>query len=214
MIPAGCYKVVFGGHLNTSDSWECGFWVHGSEPTSQAEATATAALWAGQLMSTDDSGALRITLTAYASADVLLEYVKVYSYPTGGPVATYIGEHLFTNTGGSGARVLPNQCAVVVSERTGFAGRRYRGRMYIPIGRTGSGGDGQLAAAAVDQIATAWALCFHDWDASGDNGTVVVVSTVGSLFTPVSQILVDTKVDIQRRRANKELADHVGVGTV
>ena len=213
-IPASTYRVVFGGSMYGGEVWESGFWVHGDTIESQATANATASLWAGVLLSPDASGALRISLAAFASADVTVNYVKIYAYPTGGPVATYIGEFTPPAAGGTGQRTLPNQCCLVISERTGFAGRRYRGRMYLPAGKTGAGSFGQMTQAAIQESATAWALAFHDWNAVDGNGTVVVVSTTGTLFTPVSQVIVDSKIDIQRRRANKEQALYTALGNV
>lgn len=214
MIPADVYRVTFGGSLYGGEIWECGFWVHGGLPEDQPTANATAELWAGQLLSSDPSGALAVCLNLWWTADIKCTYVKVYAYPTGGPHATLIGEHDVTGASGTGTRVYPNQCSIVISERTGFSGRRYRGRMYLPVGKTSDGTQGQLGGDEVLQAATAWALCFHDWNAVPANGMPVVVSTSGSLFTPISQIIVDSKIDIQRRRANKEVANATGVGTV
>jgi hypothetical protein len=67
------------------------------------------------------------------------------------------------------------------------------------VGATGQSSSGPIAA-----VATAWGLCFTDWNAAGDNGQVVVVSrTGGGGAVPVVLVSVDSIFDTQRRRRNK-----------
>lgn len=203
-IPAGVYRVVFGGTLFGGEVWESGFWVQGAVPTSNSVANACAQLWWGQLTATDGSGGVTITKTSLWNGTISMTYAKVYCYPTGGPAATYIGTYSGTPVTGSGTGSLPNQCCLVASLRTGTAGRRYRGRMYLPIGVLGSGVGGQITGAVATTVATGWSTCFSDWNASGDNGKVVVVSTAGGVATEIDLVQVDTRLDVQRRRARSE----------
>jgi hypothetical protein len=213
-IPAGVYHVVFGGDRIGGEVWESGFLVQGGVPASNDAANALALLWWGQLTSTDGSGALVAVAANLWAASTTVRYVKVYCYPAGGPTAEYIGEHIDTPLVGSQALQCPNQVALVISLRTNFAGRAHRGRMYLPMDNLSNDGHGQQSSANVNQQATKWALCFHDWNASGDNGIVSVVSRIGAGGAlPVTSIVVDSRADIQRRRANKQAALYTGVGT-
>lgn len=202
-IPAGVTHVVFGGDLPGGERWQSGFWVSGAVPADAGVATANADLWWAQLTAADASGAMRVTFT-HAGSSVSMRYVRVYPYPSGGPIAPYVGEHTGSIIGAS-TDTLPNQCALVVTLRTALSGRRHRGRMYLPVTGLplGSSG-GQANTAHVTEIADAWGTCFSDWNASGDNGKIVVVSPTGSSFSPVTTVSVDTRIDIQRRRANKQ----------
>lgn len=214
-IPNDVYHVVFGGSLPSGEIWESGFWVEGDAPTSNDLANATAQLWAAQLQAADTSGAMRITLT-HCQASVTFDYVRVYSYPAGGPHAAYIGYHAASIAGTtSDTSVLPNQICLVVSLRTNNAGRSNRGRMYMPLNGINLQPNAQLNQAACTAIANGWATCFSDWNASGDNGQVVVMSRVGAGHTNVvSEVIVDSIPDTQRKRRNKVAAAFVQTAVV
>lgn len=49
---------------------------------------------------------------------------------------------------------LPHQVAMIVSTKTAFAGRSYRGRNYLPALNEGDSGDGLFLNATVDAIQT------------------------------------------------------------
>ena len=207
-IPSGVYHVVFGGALAGGEVWESGFWVQGGLPGSLAEANATANLWWGQLIGEgagDSSNALNVTKAQLWSIDITITYVKVYVYTSGGPHADLIGEYTEAFTPGTAARSWPNQMCLVVSLRTGHAGRSYRGRMYLPAGVGSLTTVGNYATSAATAIADAWALCFTDWNAVEGNGIPCIVSRVASAATNISEVIVDTRPDIQRRRANKQV---------
>jgi hypothetical protein len=205
-IPAGVYHVVFGGPLVGGEQWESGFWVEGALPPDEGAANALAELWYGQMTDDDTSGGLVVFGTAFWSVDISVTYCKIYAYPTGGPSATIIGEHDPTPYAGTVARSVPNQCSLVISLRTGLAGRSHRGRMYLPIGTLDGGTLGQVPESTASNCGDIWAACFTDWNASGDNGTVVVMSSAKTSAAPITSVVVDTKVDIQRRRAMKQSA--------
>jgi hypothetical protein len=76
--------------------------------------------------------------------------------------------------------------------------------MYLPVGVGSLTSVGNVATTGAQAVATAWALCFTDWNASS-NGVVCVVSRVKTAATNVSEIIVDTRLDVQRRRADKQL---------
>lgn len=199
-IPAGCTRVVFGGALPFGETWESGFWTNGDTPTTGAGATALAGLWYAQLSATDGSGGMKVTMTKFGGVGYTMTYVKVYCYPTGGPAASFIGMASGTPVTSATAPTFPNQIAAVISLRTPTAGRRFRGRMYLPCLNTSVAGGGQLPAADASAVLAAWALCFNDWNAAGDNGQVAVVSTKGGVATNVTQVQLSTRLDTQRGR--------------
>jgi hypothetical protein len=206
-IPPGVVHVVFGGALPGGEVWESGFWTMGNVPTSNATATELAALWIAQLKATDGSGGFYQS-RIIAGATTSLNYVNVYCYVTGGSTADFIGNATTAAVVGTGTNACANQNALVVTLRTAHAGRRFRGRMYLPAtGVTTSTATGQLPDAAILPVATGWGVCFSDWNASGDNGTICVVSRVGAgTATAVTEVTVDSIVDTQRRRRNKLIA--------
>jgi hypothetical protein len=213
-IPASVTHVVFGGALPGGEHWQSGFWVHGATPEDAAAANANAELWWGQLTAEDDSGAMRIQLEV-CHAECTLAYVRVYPYPSGGPTAPFVGEHSPTALTGSGSELrLPNQVAMVVSLRTALSGRRHRGRMYLPCNALGLESSGNFADSNIALIAAGWATCFSDWNESGDNGSIAVVSQTGTSVTDVANIVVDSRPDIQRRRANRQTIAHTRTDAV
>jgi hypothetical protein len=206
-IPADVYHVRVGGSRVGGEQWETGFWVSGATPTSNSEANALAALWLGQLMANDTSGAIAQSSLHLFAATTTIDYVRVYCYPGGGSTAQYIGVATQTPATGPKSQTCPNQAALVVSLRTELAGRQHRGRMYLPLDTLNGGSGAQLSTTDVIAVSLAWATCFTDWNASGDNGTVVVVSRVGAgAAVPVTDVVVDGRADTQRRRANKQAA--------
>jgi hypothetical protein len=99
----------------------------------------------------------------------------------------------------------PNQVAVVVSLRTAFIGRSYRGRVYIP-GLVGSSiVDNQISTGQQTGLQNAFAALDAAFDVAGYTWVVasyqennVLRST--AVGTPVETLIVNRRVDTQRRR--------------
>lgn len=203
-IPAEVYRVVASGSLAGGEIWSTGLWVQGHTPATQADADSAAELWMAQLVSTTDPAPFLLMAENWWSTQTTLERVTTYCYPAGGPHAAFIGSYDQLTTGQQGSQTKPNQVALVTSLRTGIAGRRSRGRMYVPLTGGPLGADGQVPTAGAQAIADSWGTFLGDWNASGDNGTVVVVSASATQAYPITQVVVDTRPDIQRRRANRQ----------
>jgi len=110
------------------------------------------------------------------------------------------------NVGAAGGDPAAANAALCISLRTNFTGRSFRGRMYI-------GGLPTLVFADAQNVDTTTAATFAGWfedfiTALGTiNKTLVVVSNyaagvvrVVALATEIISIIVDTKIDSQRRR--------------
>lgn len=128
--------------------------------------------------------------------------VSTYWYPDVGAPATAVGTASALYSG-SVAAIHPLQTSVVVSLRTAFAGRRYRGRFYWPalgwtVGATGKF-TGTPVSAAADDFAE-----MLEFIAGADGTSVelrpVVVSKAGGFVTPVTSVSVGDVPDTQRRR--------------
>lgn len=195
-IPSGYSRVVIVGTLNASETFETGFWVH-LAPTSQTDNDDLA-----------NSIASTFTLNAYPSlkqlitpADAFTE-IRVYSYPSGGPTAAFISSATLGTSPGSGAGALPEQVCMVITTTTGAAGRRNRGRLYLPA--TGA----QLVAAKTFMTATVDAgvggIAALFTSLAAGQPVPSVVSQVGSSGRPITEVHGDNRPDIQRRRANKQ----------
>lgn len=197
--PADTSRVLLEGHLNGGEIFQTGFALDASA-TSNANAADIAAAIAS-LLETHALTQLKGILFTGCGYDT----VRVYGYPAGGAApAAYQGEAPITGgagTGGSGNGIL--QACLVCSLRTGIPGRRYRGRMYLPAcGIVVAGGLTDPTATLA--IATAMANFLGAVTGSVPiDANVAVVSAVGSTSTPVAGVIVDDRIDIQRRRADR-----------
>lgn len=199
-IPAGVARVSLQGHLGQGEIFDTGFWVEAGDINTAAEANDLAADVAADF----ETQALAVAV-GYLDGFSGYDRVRVYAYPTGGPNASYVGEAPIANGAGvnSGPQ-LPLQCCIVVSLRTPLAGRRSRGRMYIPINQ-GTLTTHQLTLAQCQAMADAFGNFFETVNDTAANREVVVVSQVGTGgISNVDRVTVDSLVDIQRRRANDQ----------
>lgn len=209
-IPAGVQKIVLFGSAPGGEIWETGFWLQGGLPTSDGAAQAQAELIYGVLLSESDPPVIPALATSWVNAGGAIRGARCYSYNNGGSQATYAGEYTApTATTGTAPGHLPNQVCAVVTLRTDQSGRSYRGRMYLPafgaaLSTTG-GLFGQFDQTNCQTMVNDLAAAFQDLGAS-DAGTPVVVSPTRGVATLITSITMDTRADIQRRRANKQAA--------
>lgn len=212
--PANCTRVVLSGALPGNEIWTTGFWMVNTGITSNAEAAALALVIAGTLNASDSSGAMRITIDHTFALGASWQRVNVYHYATGGNIATYAGEYdLPSPVVNTSSPTAPNQVSLVLSLRTNFSGRQNRGRMYLPATGITYASGGQISPSLAQTLTDGWATAFTDINAS-DAGKIVVVSAAGSAAHQVSLLKMDTKLDIQRRRSNRQTVNGVGQTTV
>lgn len=144
--------------------------------------------------------------TAYAnfSNDLIprvIEVTDVSQQP-----AEQFQETSFTQTtGGAATDALPSNVAVVISNRTAFIGRSYRGRTYLPGIPANAQTDNVLNGTAKTNIENMWGALLN---AFGNAGMPVVIASYQNnlssretaVATLVTNAFVDTQVKTQRRR--------------
>lgn len=212
--PPEVARIVLSGGLPGGEIWTTGFWITNAAPHSQGQATALAQLTMAALTSADASGAMRVTAQHLFGNQTTFLKCQAYIYPDGSNKAAYIGEADVPQPyAGPYGDVTPNQIALVLSLRTQLPGRRNRGRMYLPATGLNFNNEGQAGLGTTEPVSAAWATFFTDQNASTE-GKVVVVSAVGTTATPVSSVQMDTRADVQRRRANAEKPVGISVQAV
>lgn len=153
--------------------------------------------------------------------------------PTGkcNPVGGLWFEGLYTAplSGSATGDVLPQQCAMVTTLRTGTIGRRYRGRVYVGGWAESAQNAGLFDSAVLTPVNAAWDAYFTEWvtDAPTNGWELGVWSTriasgcerdpatgehehvdppnPGAAFTPLIDVISRQAVYTQRRRV-------IGVG--
>lgn len=202
------------GTMVGGEEWSTGFWMSGTGVSSEETAAALALIITGTLNATDSSGAMQISASLLWTPDIKWTKTTVYAYTSGGTIASFVGEYILPSprAGGLGVKG-PNQVALVLSLRTGFPGRRNRGRMYLPACALSLSGDGEASQSDLDTLTTAWQTGFNDINAS-DTGKIVVVSAAAGAFHQVSSVSMDSRMDIQRRRAKQQSISRTSVRTV
>lgn len=98
--------------------------------------------------------------------------------------------------------------AIVVSQRTQFIGRRFRGRTYLPNPSEGAA-DGNLDSTAAQTIADAYLAMVSSF--ALDSMPIAVWSRINTVATPVTDILVDRRLRTQRRRQQRPPTYTAGV---
>lgn len=202
-IPADTTLMTFGGYLPGGEVWQCGIWGSGHTPDDNGSANGLAEIYYDELTATDGSGGIYEWLQLFAPNTVAIRQTRVYCYPTGGPRATFIGQYTGAPVLGTNAQELPNQVSAVLTLHSDFAGRQNRGRIYLPCLKGSLDAAGNLNNGNLATTADAWKSFFDDWNAA-DVPTLSVVSRTGSHVHPITSLSIDSRPDIQRRRANKQ----------
>jgi len=214
-IPAGVVRIVLSGKLYGGEEWSSGFYLATATQETSDSASNLASQISQLLGSTGTvASAMGAVVTTIWSSQTSWTTTRAYAYGGGGPNASAVGEYVLPDplSGGSNSGV-PNQVSCVISLRSAAAGRRARGRMYLPLTGYSFTASGQLKVADVNKLGDAWGGSFSDINASG-LGTVVIASSAGSSSTDVTHVIVDSKADIQRSRAKQESVDAIRTAVV
>lgn len=190
------------GHLPRGEEFTVGFWLAIAAPVIDfVTANQVAADLAALIEADHDTGPVDL-ITTNAGYDEL----RCYFYgATPGDTADYIGAApLTTMTGQAGGGGMPLQVSLTMTFETGLPGASRRGRCYVPA--IGAGlSQGQLTQADLDAQTAWWKNLFDDIAASTDfDANAVVMSRKLGVASAVNAVSADSRLDIQRRRANKE----------
>lgn len=186
------YELISRGTLHGAETFAYGCAVTGSGTLTDAGTAAADANIAMHAASGFD---------AVFDNGILWVDILVNLIPDGG--GTVIDSAIVSSSdGGSSADgATPNQCAIVVSKTTGFAGSRNRGRMFLPPPGVSSLADtGRLGATALTALAagiTAWKNSLI-----GDGFTPVLVSPSQSANIVITSFRIGDVVDTMRSRRN------------
>jgi hypothetical protein len=203
-------KLTWGGFIGGVQTWSTGLWLNHTELSpgmSQAQLDA----WAAAM---DPFVATWVTAIKPSwSAGTDWRGVTASNYSIGTTVANRISHSNLSGTVvGTGSSILPPQCSLVHSLRTTEAGRRGRGRMYVPLTSNTVQANHQTTSATTVTHTAATIALIHSLNAhaagpTNTNAQIVSVAsfTSGAMF-PVTSVITNSDIDIQRRRSDKVLA--------
>lgn len=214
-IPAGTFRATLRFALGGVEIAMMGFHLHWDSPAIDDEDIQDIADHVRDTFLTEFGPRKSMFSTAVAAETVILEHLD----NTPGPNHLHVLYRTESAFGagawvGESAESMPWECSAVVSlaayPQGGYVPQpgRHRGRFYLPPLAIGliSANTGQLPAVQAGQLADAAA----DWlsainsDVNGEPLQVVVLSRANDSVYPVEHIWVDTKIDSQRRRENRQ----------
>lgn len=198
MIPSGYSRNVIAGSLPGGESFQMSIWCNeapSDEAATQSQADAFASDFSTKLADTGAPKSFLATGGAYQT-------VTTYSYLDTSGRATFGAEAAITGGAGAATQALPDQCALVITLLTGYSGRRNRGRIYMPLSAT-TVTAGQVSSTNVDNIATWWKDLLVAWNGHIGTQKCVVLSQTRGDGKEITEVVVDSKIDTQRRRADK-----------
>lgn len=163
--------------------------VAASDQTSVEEARLLAQAWETEGM------------TAYlAMLSNQYQSVRISSRGVTNPIVGW--DEVTTGNGAIAGEVSPTQIAVLVNLKTGFIGRSYQGKIYLPAVNEGTVSSGSVVAGQITLIDT-WMNLILDVSAAGPevfNATLGVYSRKLALFNNVTDWQVSQFAATQRRR--------------
>lgn len=137
--------------------------------------------------------------------------VKTYEYEAVGQPADRSGAASVNFSGGA-TPAMPLQTAMVLSLRTGRAGRSYRGRLYWPAQGASVMSGGRFSSSdhtgAVADVVLMLQAFADAWPATGAI-VPVIVSASQNAVTPVTSVQVGDVPDTQRRRRDALVENYV-----
>lgn len=202
VAPDNITKIVLEGSLGQNEVFATGWWVRAAIPPDTASLQASTDLLR-TFMQTGSTGPLA-TLASLIDAGARYNGIRTYFYPSGASQALFQAYSPFTSLyQGSGTGSLPLQTALVATLRSATLGRRSRGRMYLPCTAQPLTGH-QVALTQLQSLTAALKATFNYAQGAGGLGFATVVSFTGHATHDVTQITMDSRTDVQRRRAGKE----------
>lgn len=202
-------RLTVGGHMDASNqTWSFGTsWGLTSLPTPAQLFT-----WLG-LVSPLVTSYINATSGPKScwGANTTYDTLQCYAYDANATSAGSQAAIVVTPIVGATSPSLPTQLAVVHSLLSAFPGRKNRGRYYMPFtGNTGAfGTNGQLSTTQAAAYSTTGAAFLRSvaLTSIGTQPAIPVIATRGSSpYVLVSSVNVDSKIDTQRRRTDKEAA--------
>lgn len=205
-IPGPVIKVVMKGTYAGQQEWSTAFWV---KTTAYATLAAFTAEMNGAFQTALGANATPLLKSLLNGADSIDQFLYYY-YDSSSASLTYQVASAPLGIAGTASGDLPYNCALVATLLTPIDGRSYRGRMYLPA-RGVTLSNSQLNLPTVTTVAADVAGLFTAINGTSAGTQVVVASATRGLVTAVSQVRVDSKMDVQRRRQDKiaALTSHV-----
>lgn len=203
-IPAQAVKTVISGTLANGEVFSHSQWFKAASALDQTSLDGLVGAVVGSL----GGNLLSAGNLAYFPSTTSWLQVTGYYYAGGSTAALTSIAPVAGKTGTSGGSALPNQCCEVVTLQTGVPGRSHRGRVYLPGVSTGNMVNGQVATSVVTALATGYQTFLQGVRDFPTYGLPpVVCSPRTSAMYDITTIRVDSRVDIQRSRANKQAAN-------
>lgn len=200
-IPSGYSRSTFYGYLPGGEIFNFSLWAN-EAPADQAATQAQANAFATELVVAQTAG--QTPPWNLMTTDSGFSGVRVYSYATGTGKATYIADQTAAKPGTQlSPAILPNQCALVVTLKSATAGRSNQGRIYLPLTNTTLQTGGQVANTVASGVANWTANFISRLNSHIGTQRIGILSQKYGHFQPITTCTCDTRIDIQRRRANK-----------
>ena len=208
-IPGGVVRFVFSASNVGGEKINTGFWVFLNTTAPTQSDLDTLCTDAANLWNTFSAA-----IQSFLYTGVSWQNVNAYYYDGTSNNAALQSIHALTaNAGTLSTNGSPIDTCLVISLRTGLPGRNRRGRMYIPFHTPVLAATGNTSSTNSATIAVAAGNLLNGWS-GGHVGYAAVVSRTGTDNRPITQVQVDTKPDVQRRRENKLAATAVSAQTV
>lgn len=196
-------RVIIEGTLGASslESWSTGINYQGTDGSTIVD-VAGLTTWA-QAIKDDLTPANYPSLFAFLSASGDVTQVTVQAFNVANTLLQQ-GNSAPDPTAGAGTIATPFQTSVVFSMRTGVPGQSFRGRNYWPAIGMSVGADGQFGGVnSAPQLALNWVNLLNAITAAYPEVNPVqpvVYSPTLNIVTLVTQVLVGSIPDTQRRR--------------
>ena len=209
MAPNNTQRLSVGGDTYGGEVWECTLWfkptvIGDTVPDNNGDAATTL----DNMTTGTEWDTLAGALVRFLPTSGGINKAKLYCYPGGGSAAAAIAEKTLTVAGTGTGGTTPLQTSLVATLLTGQAGRSYRGRIYVPAPNISISSDHQVSLSDITAVANGVAQ-YLSWTKlaailpSGNGLLGVVASEKRLAATSITQVRVDSKPDVQRRRAAK-----------
>lgn len=197
---AGVIKFIFSGTLLGGEVFAHGF--QGSAVINETQADLTRIC--NQVRDLWQANFLTAAIRNYFHTATVWTNLTAYYYSGGANTSLTAVAPIATGAGTLAGSPLPNQLAVVATLLTGVPGRSNRGRSYLPAPNAAQLANGQLPTATATALATQFGAFLTAVKAyNGSEVIPCVASPHTGLIRSLTSVRVDTKLDTQRRRANK-----------